>query len=328
MKRFLAILLSFTLVASLAFGAFGAALADMAVTRIRTLNKGASLRDYPNGTKIYSVHMDTELDVYGQDSGWFYVYYKGMYGWVSGKQVEILAVGDAGSQPAPQAYTPACPPSYAQPYSQPYTQSRSRPADLTPGEMGVPYIGNTVFRENMMNLVVFWVQTQLKATGVWYQGYQWDVTGNLGDHTMQEISSFMQTMGYPGHSGVVDRNVINALSQYLGTGIVRVDIGGFYRGLKSLSRESSWGSMTKVMSNMIDGVPRVTLGARWIQVVLKRLGYYSGPIDGKYGEKTEAAVMKFQKDHGFQERNYLTLGVARCMLEQYYYAGGDVDQLP
>lgn len=328
MKRFLALLLSFTLVASLAFGAFGAALADMAVTRIRTLNKGASLRDYPNGTKIYSVHMDTELDVYGQDSGWFYVYYKGMYGWVSGKQVEILAVGDAGSQPAPQAYTPACTPSYAQPYSQPYTQSRSRPADLTPGEMGVPYIGNTVFRENMMNLVVFWVQTQLKATGVWYQGYQWDVTGNLGDHTMSEIRSFMQSMGYYGHTGVVDQSVIDALCAYLGNSLVPVRTGGFYDAMYSISQRDSWGSMAEILSNLRTMVPRETGGARWVQVILSYLGYYRSGIDGQYGEATEEAVKQYQADHGFQERDYVSLGVARSMLEQFYYAGGDVTRLP
>ena len=154
------------------------------------------------------------------------------------------------------------------------------------------------------------------------------MTGHLGDHTMQEISSFMQTMGYSGHSGAVDRNVINALSQYLGSNIVSVNVGGFYRGMKSLLANDSWGSMTKILSNMIDNVPRVTLGARWIQVVLKQTGYYNGQIDGMYGEKTEQAVMKFQRDHGFQERNYVTLGVARCMLEQYYYAGGNVDMLP
>ena len=297
MKRFLSLFVSVLLIAALASGICGAALADGGI-RVRTLWEGVPLCNAPDGSQIATLHGNAELDVYDTLNGWYYVYCNGIYGWVSESTVGVV------------------------------DSSAGRTGGNDPYDMGVPDIGNTVFGKDSMNLVVFWVQTQLKATGVWYQGYQWDVTGNLGDHTMQEISSFMQTMGYPGHSGVVDRNVINALSQYLGTGIVRVDIGGFYRGLKSLSRESSWGSMTKVMSNMIDGVPRVTLGARWIQVVLKRLGYYSGPIDGKYGEKTEAAVMKFQKDHGFQERNYLTLGVARCMLEQYYYAGGDVDQLP
>ena len=197
-----------------------------------------------------------------------------------------------------------------------------------PYDMGIPDIGRTVFRKDTMNMVVFWMQTQLKATGVWYQGYQWDVTGNLGNQTMSEISDFMQAMGYPGHTGVVDQNVINALHQYLGNNIVPVYVGGFYSGMDGIMQNDAYGSMRQIVSNLRDMVPRTTLGARWVQVILKYLGYYTGTIDGKYGEGTEAAVKRFQKALGFQERDYVSLGVARCMLEQYYYSGGSVSILP
>jgi len=41
---------------------------------------------------------------------------------------------------------------------------------------------------------------------------------------------------------------------------------------------------------------------RWAQVILLRLGYYPGIIDGKKGRKTTLAVKKFQKDIGsFQD---------------------------
>jgi peptidoglycan hydrolase-like protein with peptidoglycan-binding domain len=37
-----------------------------------------------------------------------------------------------------------------------------------------------------------------------------------------------------------------------------------------------------------------------LQVRLRDAGYYSGPIDGGYGEATEAAVTKFQQDRGLE----------------------------
>ena len=35
-----------------------------------------------------------------------------------------------------------------------------------------------------------------------------------------------------------------------------------------------------------------------LQTNLKNRGYYDGPVDGKYGDNTEKAVMEFQKDLG------------------------------
>lgn len=39
---------------------------------------------------------------------------------------------------------------------------------------------------------------------------------------------------------------------------------------------------------------------REMQVRLKQLGYVVGPVDGKYGRKTEQAVRLFQKEHGIR----------------------------
>ena len=38
-----------------------------------------------------------------------------------------------------------------------------------------------------------------------------------------------------------------------------------------------------------------------IQKALKNAGYYDGPIDGKIGPKTRAAIMAFQGDKGLKE---------------------------
>lgn len=196
-----------------------------------------------------------------------------------------------------------------------------------PYEMGIPELYRQVIRKDQMNLAVFWVQTQLKATGVYYQGEIWDVTGNLGDHTMQEVSSFMQSRGYYGHSGQIDQTVINELCQCLGDRIVPVYVGGFYSRMDSIMNGDHTGSMQPIISNLRDMIPHVTVGARWVQCCLKKLGYYTGIIDGKYGEATEKAVMEFQKANSFEERDYVTLGVARTMLEQCYYSGYNMDDI-
>ena len=101
-------------------------------------------------------------------------------------------------------------------------------------DMGKPSIGSRVFHSGDMNMIVFWVQTQMKVTGKWYQGDNWDCSGNLGDHTISEISSFMKYRGYSGHSGNIDQSVIDELASYLGNKIVPVYIGGMYDHMESI----------------------------------------------------------------------------------------------
>lgn len=198
----------------------------------------------------------------------------------------------------------------------------------TPYDMGIPDLYGQVIHMDQMNLAVYWVQTQLKATGIYYQGELWDVTGNLGDHTMEEVASFMQARGYRGHSGRIDQTVIDELAGYMGYRMVPVYIGGFYQYMDTIMTGGYTGSMEPIVSNLRDMIPHVTAGARWVQCCLKKIGYYNGIIDGKYGETTENAVKAFQKDFGFEQRDYVTLGVARAMLEQCYYSGCSLDDLP
>ena len=195
-------------------------------------------------------------------------------------------------------------------------------------DMGVPNIGSRVYRGEEMNMAIFWVQTQLKATGSWYQGDQWDCTGRLGDHTMSEIRFFMRSRGYSSHSGQVDQTVINELASFLGGRMVPVYVGGIYDSMNSIMRGGSSGSMDVIYSNLIDMVPHVTTGARWVQTCLKTLGYYNGSVDGMYGEGTDRAVKAFQADYGWERRDYVTLGVARAMLEAYASRGGNLNALP
>lgn len=285
------------------------------VARVITGKDGASLRRYPqlDSEKLASIHRNVYLDVYETQGDWYHVKYDGEYGWVHAGKVSIVEWGGSTGTDITDGNDD----------DGSWTSSGNDAYD-----MGIPFLNGAVCTSGDMNMVVFWVQTQLKATNIWYQGEIWDVTGNLGDHTMQEISAFMQSRGYPGHSGIVDQQVVDELADYLGSRIQPVYVGGFYEGMDSIMSGGHTGSMYAIVSNLRDGNAWVTNEARWVQTVLKGVGYYNGAIDGKFGEQTEAAVKKFQKNHHFQERDYVSLGVARKMLEEYYARGNSISMLP
>ena len=170
------------------------AMGDSNIYAITLGEKGASLRDAPAGTKIGSVHGKTYLEVYDEQGGWYLVCNNGMSGWVSDKQVA-------------QRYYNNTP--------NPNPNPNPNPAPGPGRNDNAPYIRPMVYGLDSRHDSISWVQTQLKATGRWYQGDQWKVTGHLGKHTMSEIKSFMNYMGYPYHTGVVDQDVIDALCDYL-----------------------------------------------------------------------------------------------------------------
>ena len=45
---------------------------------------------------------------------------------------------------------------------------------------------------------------------------------------------------------------------------------------------------------------------RQVQEMLQRLNYYQGPIDGKFGPLTRAAIRRFQDSIGVRSTGYLT----------------------
>ena len=63
-----------------------------------------------------------------------------------------------------------------------------------------------------------------------------------------------------------------------------------------------------------------------LQQALNAQGY-TLTADGVYGTATRNAVKAFQRAYGFQQRDYVSLGVARAMIEAYYAAGGDLGLL-
>ena len=67
--------------------------ADSVLFRVRVIKGGVSLRTQPyeDAPKIRGVHENYELDVYREQNGWYYVYYKGDYGWVVSTRVNIIS---------------------------------------------------------------------------------------------------------------------------------------------------------------------------------------------------------------------------------------------
>lgn len=189
-------------------------------------------------------------------------------------------------------------------------------------DIGIPNLNGNVYYENDMNVYVLWVQYQLKATGQYYQGDNWDETGNLGNTTMKEIAKFMKANGYSNHNGRVDQTVINTLANYLGSRRVPVYAGGFYEKMNTIMMGGSAGSMQRIDAN--SGSTKI----KWVQACLKKLGYYNSSIDGRFGSVTIRALKSFQTDYGYVQRDYVSLGVARTLLEACYYSGCYLNDLP
>lgn len=210
-------------------------------------------------------------------------------------------------------------------YGQRETVPGPVPADDAnlPWDMGTPRLDGWRFGPESMNIAVYWVQVQLKATGQYYTGDQWDETGSLGDHTRSEIARFMKSRGVSGHDGWVDQSVVDELSAALGGGVRPVLRGGYYRFMDSILDDPAWCGMTKISRDGGSGT-----GVRWVQTCLSMLGYYGDAVDGNYGSATARAVRAFQRDHGFVERDYVTYGVARAMLEACWQQGCDLSRLP
>ncbi len=195
-------------------------------------------------------------------------------------------------------------------------------------DMGVPDLMGRRYGPDSMNLFIYWTQIQMKATGRYYTGDEWDETGKLGEHTRDEIKAFMKSRGYARHDGYVDQNVVNELASALGSRVRSVKAGGWYAHMDSVLSDPSTGEMITIVMSDKDSSSRNARGTRWVQTALTMLGYYSGGVDGYFGSMTASAVKRFQSDHGFVEREYVTLGVARAMLEACQRAGCDLDRLP
>ena len=133
----------------------------------------------------------------------------------------------------------------------------------------------TYIRENSSGATVSKVQTELKALG-YYSG---KVTGNAGPMTVAAIKSFQ------GKNGLTADGIAGPQT------IAKIDAAYESKtGKSSSSATSSSASGLKLNSKGTD--------VRNLQQDLTTLGYYWAEITGNFGERTEAAVKRFQEENG------------------------------
>lgn len=292
---------------------------EIQVTRLLTQEPGVSLREGPSAAarKIRGIPAGNVLNVISHVPGWYYVRYQGERGYVNDSSEFVLIIGCVTPVPATPSPTPVVTPT-----PKPATPTPNR----NPYVMKTPSLGGRVFQPGEMNMAVFWVQTQLKATGLWYQEDSCTVTGCLDGETMAAVAEFMAVRGFPEHGGTIGQAVIDELTEYLGSWTVAVYTGGFYEAMAVLMDGSSAGSMTPVGTNA-EGVISSGDKVRWVQTCLAFLGFYSGEISGEYDEATRQAVRLFQRDSGFAQEDRVNLGAARAMMEAFYYNRGSLEML-
>ncbi len=285
----------------------GSAAAEIRTVRILVGDTGVALRSSPEylgeDNRITGICPGTVLTVLDECGEWYLVRYGTGTGYVfaSGGYVTVT---DTESVPG---------------------------TDLLAEEeydLGMPELGGRVISPGEMNLAVLWVQTQLDAAGYLPAEPQSGLTGLLDDRTVEAVRQFMRTRGVEDHSGWIDREVVLELGMYLGRGLVPVPVGGMYRAMGSIMGQGSTGSMSTVTLSSGGGIPEITVIARWAQVCLRYLGYYTGEITGRFDEKTADALKGFEADQGYGEYAFLTPGTARRMLECYVDAGGELYALP
>ena len=293
---------------------------EVRVTRIITREPGVSLRAAPSAgaEKIEGIHADTVLEVIGHVPGWYHVRYRGQTGFVNDSSEFVWII--ACVTPEPVTPTPA-------PVITPTPRPATPTPDRSPSAMEIPALGDRVCRAGEMSMTVFWAQTQLKATGLWYQDDGCLITGVLDETARSAVSEFMAMRGQQDHGGDIDQQVVAELAEYLGGRAVAVYTGGFYGLMDVLMDGGPAGSMTPVGPEDESGTAASAARVRWVQTCLRHLGYYAGRVGGTYDEETRTAVRLFSQDSGFPEQDRVTLGLARAMLEAYYYSRGDLEQL-
>ena len=131
----------------------------------------------------------------------------------------------------------------------------------------------TYIRENSSGAAVSKVQTELKALGYYYG----QITGNAGPKTVAAIKSFQ------GKNGLTADGIAGPQT------IAKIDAAYEAKGGSSSGSGSS-ASGLKLNSKGTD--------VRNLQQDLTTLGYYWAEITGNFGERTEAAVKRFQEENG------------------------------
>ena len=72
--------------------------------------------------------------------------------------------------------------------------------------------------------------------------------------------------------------------------------------IRSLESQLEEARRVRVRQPVVTEKPDISKASKKdIQTALKSAGYYDGPIDGKFGQKTSTAITEFQKANGLKQ---------------------------
>ncbi len=141
-------------------------------------------------------------------------------------------------------------------------------------------------------------------------GYYWaDITGNFGTKTETAVKRFQEENGLTA-DGKAGKKTLAAIAGAL------EKKGGSSSSSSSTSTSSSSSSGTTLTLNS-----QGTLVTQ-VQTDLKKLGYYFAEITGHYGEKTEAAVKKFQSENNLTADGKAGVKTRKAIEDAVKAAGG------
>lgn len=136
-------------------------------------------------------------------------------------------------------------------------------------------------------------------------GYYWaDITGNFGEKTKTAVKRFQEENGLSA-DGVAGAKTIAAIA-------------------KAMAGKTSSGSSTAVSSGTVLKLNSQGTTVSQMQTDLKQLGYYYAEITGNFGEKTEAAVKKFQERNGLSADGVAGPKTLEAIRKAVAAAGGSV----
>ena len=121
------------------------------------------------------------------------------------------------------------------------------------------------------------LQTNLKTLGYYKNG---SVTGNVGNLTKEAVAQFQRDNGLDA-DGIAGAKTLVRIQEKLS-------------GSSSSSSSSSSGTSSSSLLQLGSNSDAV----KTLQTNLKTLGYYTGSLTGNFGEKTQAAVIAYQKTKG------------------------------
>jgi peptidoglycan hydrolase-like protein with peptidoglycan-binding domain len=161
--------------------------------------------------------------------------------------------------------------------------------------MGRKFYNSAVFLTSLVLCFVFSgcdvLYRLLDKEGAQEKALVGEIVPHERNSVVEEVQALLYLYGYNtgNNDGILGLRTRNAIEQF------QKD-----NGLKSTRSidQATWQKLNIFKENKL--VVNGQLNVRFIQAILKEVGFNPGTIDGKMGEKTKVAIEKFQEAHGLK----------------------------